>query len=67
MAIAPRLTATLNGWGDTAIEIPAGAWRNRLTGDAVSGGAARIEDLLVRFPVALLTRETGTSQPNPSS
>jgi (1->4)-alpha-D-glucan 1-alpha-D-glucosylmutase len=61
IVIAPRIAATLTGWGDTALEIPGGTWRNVLTGDAVSGGHMGVAELFSRFPVALLTQETGTS------
>ncbi|HEY3188035.1 MAG TPA: hypothetical protein VGJ70_11205, partial [Solirubrobacteraceae bacterium] len=58
IAIAPRLVLALTGeWGDTAIDLPAGRWRNELTGDVIDGGAARLADLLRRFPVALLAKD----------
>ncbi len=43
-------------WQDTSIDLPQGAWHNRLTGESFEGGALRVEDLLTRFPVALLAR-----------
>ena len=57
-AIAPRLTAALDGkWESTFIEIPEGAWTNQFTGDVAIGGKLELANLLARFPVALLVRE----------
>ncbi|HYH47395.1 MAG TPA: malto-oligosyltrehalose synthase [Thermoanaerobaculia bacterium] len=57
VAVLPRLVLGLAGdWGETALDLPAGRWRDELTGDEREGGAARISDLLGRFPVALLAR-----------
>ena len=42
------------GWGDDAVALPAGSWRNLLTGTDVEGN--RLADLLAHFPVALLVR-----------
>jgi (1->4)-alpha-D-glucan 1-alpha-D-glucosylmutase len=56
VAIAPRWTANLTAWGDTAAVLPAGRWRDALTGAEQGGGAVAIADLLAAFPVALLTR-----------
>jgi (1->4)-alpha-D-glucan 1-alpha-D-glucosylmutase len=59
ITIAPRLVLKLRGdWGDTAIELPRGEWRNDLTGERVSGGAAALSSLMARFPVCLLSRGT---------
>ena len=44
-------------WGETAIEIPEGVWRNWLTGERVLGGRVRVGELLEKFPVALLTHD----------
>ena len=51
-----RLAAT--GWGDTALRLPTGAWRDLLTGEPVVSTAdgARAADVLARLPVALLVR-----------
>jgi (1->4)-alpha-D-glucan 1-alpha-D-glucosylmutase len=61
VAVAPRLVMGLGGeWGDTAIELPAGRWRDELTGDTLEigeGGTIGLGELLRRFPVALLARE----------
>jgi (1->4)-alpha-D-glucan 1-alpha-D-glucosylmutase len=43
------------GWGDTRVLLPAGAWRNELTGEDVAGGPAPLGPMLARFPVALLS------------
>jgi maltooligosyltrehalose synthase len=37
--------------------LPPGKWRNALTGDAHEGGRVRAQEVLRRFPVALLYRE----------
>lgn len=56
--LIPRLVLGIRGgWCDTAISLPAGAWRNVLTGDTVDGGELPVADMLARFPVALLARE----------
>ena len=58
-AIAPRWPLKLGGsWAGTTLQLPQGDWRNRLTGDPVQGGQQRVQTLLERFPVALLTKET---------
>jgi (1->4)-alpha-D-glucan 1-alpha-D-glucosylmutase len=61
VAVATRLPAKLadDGWGDTALQLPNGAWRDLLTGarfvSDVAGIAADV--LLARLPVALLVRD----------
>ncbi|TFV73802.1 malto-oligosyltrehalose synthase [Blastococcus sp. CT_GayMR19] len=61
VAVATRLPAKLagDGWGDTALQLPNGAWRDLLTGarfvSDVAGIAADV--LLTRLPVALLVRD----------
>ena len=37
--------------------LPAGAWKNVLTGETVEGGKRRLAELLREFPVALLTQD----------
>jgi (1->4)-alpha-D-glucan 1-alpha-D-glucosylmutase len=55
--VVPRLVLGLGaGWGDTAVELPPGRWRNWLTG-AGEQGVARLSTLFDEFPVALLARE----------
>jgi len=56
--IVPRWPLKLGGnWSSTTVEIPQGHWQNRLTRETVMGGRLRLQTLLQRFPVALLTRE----------
>ena len=56
--VVPRLTMKMAGaWRRTMVVLPEGRWRNRLTNDAVAGGRVAVEELLKRFPVALLVRE----------
>lgn len=58
VTVAPRLMVRRgNGWGETAIKLPPGRWRNILTGDMVDGGIVGVEKVLKRFPVGLLERE----------
>ncbi|HEY6988230.1 MAG TPA: hypothetical protein VH369_07600, partial [Bryobacteraceae bacterium] len=60
LVLVPRLVWKLAGdWGDTALEIPLGTWRNELTGTLVEGGSVPIADLLETFPAALLISGTG--------
>ena len=60
VVVATRLPARLaeSGWGNTALQLPNGAWRDLLTGQRfvsdVAGVAADV--LLSRLPVALLVR-----------
>jgi (1->4)-alpha-D-glucan 1-alpha-D-glucosylmutase len=57
--VVPRLVLGLGGgWGDTIVELPAGRWRNRLTGERVAGGPVPAAELMARFPVALLELES---------
>jgi (1->4)-alpha-D-glucan 1-alpha-D-glucosylmutase len=53
VVVAPRLTLSLSrGWCGTRVALPEGRYVDALTGEpAVSG---RLEDLVTRFPVALL-------------
>jgi (1->4)-alpha-D-glucan 1-alpha-D-glucosylmutase len=62
ITIVPRLVIGLGGdWGDTALEIPDGRWRNELTGETVNGGPVALGPLLRRFPLALLARDDPTA------
>ena len=60
VVVATRLPARLaaDGWGDTALQLPNGPWRDLLTGERfvsdMAGVAADV--LLARLPVALLVR-----------
>ena len=57
VTVAPRLVLKLGGeWGDTSIELPAGEWRDELTGSSHAGGRRPVAELLAGFPVALLVR-----------
>jgi (1->4)-alpha-D-glucan 1-alpha-D-glucosylmutase len=59
VTVAPRLVARLEtsgGWGDTALPLPVGRWRDVFTGTEFEGGVVRVADLLGRFPVGLLER-----------
>ncbi|MGQ4497184.1 hypothetical protein ACUH95_09350, partial [Dermabacteraceae bacterium P13101] len=42
------------GWRDDTVVLPAGRWRDLLSGDTISGGAQRLADLFSAWPVALL-------------
>jgi maltooligosyltrehalose synthase len=42
---------------DATVTLPAGTWRDVLTDDKVAGGDAGVDDLLRRFPVAVLERQ----------
>jgi (1->4)-alpha-D-glucan 1-alpha-D-glucosylmutase len=62
ITVVPRLSLKLAGhWGDTAIEIPPGRWRNELTDETIKDGEIRMAALFKRFPVALLSREGESS------
>jgi (1->4)-alpha-D-glucan 1-alpha-D-glucosylmutase len=57
--IVPRLRLGLERagwWADTAVELPAGSWVDRLTGRPSAGGEVPVAGLLASFPVALLER-----------
>ncbi|MGE5186253.1 MAG: malto-oligosyltrehalose synthase, partial [Acidobacteriota bacterium] len=57
VAIAPRLGAHADGWRDTTLQLPPGAWRDVLADRAVPGGGARaVGEILAGFPIALLAR-----------
>ncbi|MCA0146907.1 malto-oligosyltrehalose synthase [Blastococcus sp. LR1] len=60
VVVATRLPATLaeSGWGDTALQLPNGAWRDLLTGERVVSDVAGVaaDALLTKLPVALLVR-----------
>jgi (1->4)-alpha-D-glucan 1-alpha-D-glucosylmutase len=61
VAVATRLPAGLarDGWGDTALQLPNGAWRDLLTGERIVSDVAgvAVDVLLARLPVALLVRD----------
>ena len=45
------------GWAGSIVNLPKAHWKNLLTGESVEGGRLRMQDILKRFPVALLVRE----------
>lgn len=49
--------ADAGGFGDAALEVPAGEWTEVLSGRAVAAGAASLDGLLADRPVALLVRQ----------
>jgi (1->4)-alpha-D-glucan 1-alpha-D-glucosylmutase len=60
ITVATRLPAGLrggDGWGQTAIELPAGAWTDLLSGALYDGGTVPLAELTRRLPVALLIQE----------
>jgi len=59
VAVATRLPIRLaarGGWGDAAVMLPAGQWRDELTGRVVAGGPTSLAEALADYPVALLVR-----------
>jgi (1->4)-alpha-D-glucan 1-alpha-D-glucosylmutase len=61
VAVATRLPVRLaaaGGWQDTVLPLPDGAtdWWDVITGAPVEQAAPRMDDLLRRYPVALLVR-----------
>ena len=59
VAVATRLPATLQragGWRGTTLPTGPGPWTDVLTGQPVPSGWVAAEDLLQRYPVALLVR-----------
>lgn len=58
VVVAPRLVLRLAGdWADTELQLPGGEWHNEFTGETVAGSSIKLAELLLRFPVALLTRK----------
>ncbi|WP_432570373.1 malto-oligosyltrehalose synthase [Kineococcus sp. SYSU DK005] len=60
IAVATRLPVSLErlgGWGEHTLSLPEGTWRDAFTGAVVTGGPARVADVLGALPVALLVRE----------
>jgi len=45
-----------SGWGDTVVDLPAGSWRNTLTGEPAGEGEQTLDMLLTTAPIALLER-----------
>ena len=60
VAVVPRLTAGLDGWGDTRLALPAEApatWENVLTEAEIRGPALTVAELFDPVPGALLAGE----------
>jgi (1->4)-alpha-D-glucan 1-alpha-D-glucosylmutase len=56
--VAPRWNATLAGnYSGTTVHLPNGRWNNLLTGEVLIGGIVPMQNVLQRFPVALLQLE----------
>ena len=60
VTVAPRWSFEAGvgskAWTDTALDLPRGRWKCRLSGDEFETGEVRLAALLKSFPVALLTR-----------
>ncbi|MDQ2723526.1 MAG: malto-oligosyltrehalose synthase, partial [Actinomycetota bacterium] len=56
VALATRLSVSLDGWGTTTVPLPEGEWTDRLT-HRTYAGTVRAGDLLATLPVALLARD----------
>ena len=54
----PVRLARVGGFGETRLTFPDGRWQNACT-DEPHEGTSRLADLMVRQPVALLSRQTG--------
>ncbi|WP_245820958.1 malto-oligosyltrehalose synthase [Geodermatophilus pulveris] len=65
--VATRLPVGLSiaGWGDTALQLPTGAWRDLLTGGrhVSDAGGLPVAALLERLPVALLVHDQPGTAP----
>lgn len=57
ITVVPRFTLSLRGeWGDTALPLPAGRWKNQFTGESCDTEILPAQ-LFRGFPVALLTKQ----------
>jgi (1->4)-alpha-D-glucan 1-alpha-D-glucosylmutase len=57
ITLVPRLVVGLGGdWAGTSLRIPAGLWRDELTGESFEGGRQPVARLLAGFPVGLLVK-----------
>jgi (1->4)-alpha-D-glucan 1-alpha-D-glucosylmutase len=57
VTVVPRLVLGLGermDWGDTSLPLPAGSWRDALSGVEHAGGDRPLSTVLAQFPVALL-------------
>jgi (1->4)-alpha-D-glucan 1-alpha-D-glucosylmutase len=59
ISVAPLrpVQTTLHGWGGETVALPAGSWRNILTGGTTTGGDRPLAGVLADFPVALLVKD----------
>ncbi|MEP6481547.1 MAG: malto-oligosyltrehalose synthase [Rhodoglobus sp.] len=60
VTLATRLPVSLQargGWGDTAVLLPGRRVLDEITGRTFPGGEMRVDELLDRYPVALLSTE----------
>ena len=60
VTVVTRLAAALElagGWGDATVTLPAGTWRDVLTGGTHAGGEVSLGRLLDRLPVCLLVAD----------
>lgn len=59
LVLVPRLVAGLGGaWEGTQVDLPAGRWRDVLTGERIDGGrAVEVASLVGRFPLVVMARE----------
>ena len=56
--IVSRWSLKLGGsWANTIVDLPGSLWRNLLTNETLRGGRIPVQDVLRRFPVALLVKE----------
>ena len=56
--IVPRWPVKLGGrWSNTTVSLPGDRWKNLLTDDTLNGGSVPLQDVLRRFPAALLVKE----------
>jgi (1->4)-alpha-D-glucan 1-alpha-D-glucosylmutase len=56
--IVPRWPVKLGGhWSNTAVNLPGDRWKNLLTDELLNGSRIPLENLLRRFPAALLVKE----------
>jgi len=63
VTVVTRLPVALEragGWGGATLPLPAGQWRDELTGSSWPGGEVDLASLLQRLPVALLVRQPGS-------
>jgi (1->4)-alpha-D-glucan 1-alpha-D-glucosylmutase len=56
ICIVPRLSLHARTMANVSLKIPAGKWKNEMTGEIIQGGEVMAAALLERFPVALLSK-----------